>query len=532
MKINGNLAFNTDASGEIQNVYVERLATAPAFTGLQKGRLYFNTTTSLYYYNDGSAWVPFATGGNAAALQAEVDALETSLGASVNADGTFNAAGFAGAANITSATSITNAILQLDTAVNANNELAELDDVTLGTMTNKDVLYYDAVSSTWKNAQPGATSGVQQYDAGLTSFAALTTPGFVSVVDGDTVVTTSLVAPAAGFTISNPAGGAGGNSVFALSDDLAALETLVSTGIAVRTAADTWATRTIVSGATGTIVVADGEGVAGNPTLNLETLTIPTDAGSLLKFSYDTFGRVTATQAVTTADLTTLLDATYVNATGDSMSGNLNMGGNTVTGLANPSVGSDAANKNYVDALSAGLSWKQAVRLASTGNIDLANGGVQSIDGINTQNGDRVLVKDQASSAENGIYIANSGTWTRALDADSTAEMTGLTVFVAEGTQWADTGWTMITDNITIGSSALTFAQFTGAGTYSAGVGLSLTGNTFAVNLGAGIAELPGDEVGLDLFTASAGALILTTNGTARSTDSAASLHLLLDGAS
>ena len=69
MKINGNLVFNGNATGEIQNAYIERLAAAPVFNAAHKGRLYFNTTTALFYYNDGSAWVPFATGGNAAGTE-------------------------------------------------------------------------------------------------------------------------------------------------------------------------------------------------------------------------------------------------------------------------------------------------------------------------------------------------------------------------------------------------------------------------------------------------------------------------------
>lgn len=70
MKINGNLVFDVNGTGEIQNVFIERLATLPTFDANQKGRIAFNTTNSLYYYNNGSVWTPLATGGNAAALQA------------------------------------------------------------------------------------------------------------------------------------------------------------------------------------------------------------------------------------------------------------------------------------------------------------------------------------------------------------------------------------------------------------------------------------------------------------------------------
>lgn len=531
MKINGNLVFNGNATGEIQNAYIERLAAAPVFNAAHKGRLYFNTGTALFYYNDGSAWVPFATGGNAAALQAEVDALEASVGAAVNGDGTFNDNGFSGAQYITSPTSVTDAIMQLDSALNANNTLAELDDVQLGALNNKDILYYNAGATSWVNGQPGSSSGVQGYDAGLKSFADLTGPGFVTIdASGDVVAARTFTMPTEGLTMTNTNGG--GNPVVALANDLAAVEGLTGTGIAVRTATDAWTNRSIVGGLTGTIVVTDGDGVAGNPTLNLETLTIPTNAGNFLKFSYDTYGRVTAVNAVTQSDITALVDTVYVNASGDTMSGNLNMNGSTVTGLAAPSAGSDAATKNYVDALSAGLSWKQAVKVATSANVDLATGGLLTVDGVTLVDGDRVLVKSQTAAAENGVYVAHAGAWTRAADADSAAELDGLTVFVTQGTAMADTGWTQVADSITLGTTAVTFVQFTGAGTYSAGVGLSLTGNTFAVQLGAGIAELPSNEVGLDLHSVNSSALILTTDGSTRSTDSAGKLALLLSGSS
>lgn len=527
MKINGNLVFNGNATGEIQNAYIERLAAAPVFNAAHKGRLYFNTTTALFYYNDGSAWVPFATGGNAAALQAEVDALEASIGAAVNGDGTFNDNGFSGAQYITSPTSVTDAIMQLDSALNANNTLAELDDVQLGALNNKDILYYNAGATSWVNGQPGSSSGVQGYDAGLKSFADLTGPGFVTIdASGDVVAARTFTMPAEGLTMTNTNGG--GNPVVALANDLAAVEGLTGTGIAVRTATDAWTNRSIVGGLTGTIVVTDGDGVAGNPTLNLETLTIPTNAGNFLKFSYDTFGRVTAVNPVTQGDITALIDTVYVNAAGDTMSGNLNMGGNTVTGLGAPTAGSDAATKNYVDALTAGLSWKQAVKAASTGNIDLATGGLLTVDDIALVAGDRVLVKDQTVAAQNGIYVAAAGAWVRAADADVAGELDGLTVFVQQGTVNADTGWTQTADSITLGTTAITFVQFTGAGTYSAGVGLALTGNTFSVNLGAGIVELPSDEVGLDLYSINSSALILTEDGFTRSTSGDAKLALLL----
>src|SRR5690349_17554090 len=101
MRINGNLVLNTDATGEIQNVFIERLASAPSFNSAQKGRIYFNTTTALYYFNNGAAWAPFATGGDASSLQAEVDGVEAALGSGIDGNGDFVASAFSTATNIT-----------------------------------------------------------------------------------------------------------------------------------------------------------------------------------------------------------------------------------------------------------------------------------------------------------------------------------------------------------------------------------------------------------------------------------------------
>ena len=137
-----------------------------------------------------------------------------------------------------------------------------------------------------------------------------------------------------------------------------------------------------------------------------------------------------------------------------------------------PSGSTDAANKAYVDTAVAagvnGLTWKQSVRVATTANGTLssafANG--QTVDGVTLSTGDRILIKNQSSGAENGIYTVNaSGAPTRATDADTGAEMLQATVSVQEGTTNADTTWVCTTNaTITLGSTALTFTQLSGAG--------------------------------------------------------------------
>jgi len=159
---------------------------------------------------------------------------------------------------------------------------------------------------------------------------------------------------------------------------------------------------------------------------------------------------------------------------------------NKLTNLATPTSDSDAATKAYVDAARSGLDVKQSVRAATTANITLS--GTQTVDGVALTAGDRVLVKDQTSGSQNGIYVVAAGAWARATDADTSTEVTpGMFTFVEEGTSNADSGWVLSTNStITLGTTSLAFAQFSGAGTISVDATLSKSGST--IGLASGVA--------------------------------------------
>lgn len=172
------------------------------------------------------------------------------------------------------------------------------------------------------------------------------------------------------------------------------------------------------------------------------------------------------------------------------------MGGNRIRGLGAPTTDTDAATKAYVDAVAQGLSVKESVRAATTGNISLS--GTQTVDGVALAVGDRVLVKDQTTGANNGLWVVASGAWARPTDADSGDDLRGMFAFVEEGTVNGDSGWVLITDPpITVGTTPLTFAQFTGGGTVSAGAGLTKTGVVLDVGAGNGI-TVTADAVAVD----------------------------------
>ena len=172
------------------------------------------------------------------------------------------------------------------------------------------------------------------------------------------------------------------------------------------------------------------------------------------------------------------------------------LGGFRLTGLGDPQGSQDAVTKAYVDLTVQGLEPKQSVRAASTANIATLSGAM-TIDGVALVAGDRVLVKDQTTASQNGIYVVTAGAWTRAVDADVWGELISAYVFVESGTTNADMGYLSTVDaGGTLGTTAVTFVQFTGAGQILAGAGLTKSGNTLDVGAGTGIA-VAADTVGL-----------------------------------
>ena len=168
--------------------------------------------------------------------------------------------------------------------------------------------------------------------------------------------------------------------------------------------------------------------------------------------------------------------------------GDVSMATYKITGLGTPTANTDAATKAYVDSVTEGLHIHESVVAATTANVNLANAleNGDTLDGITLATGNRILVKNQTTTSENGIYVVQaSGQPTRATDFDTAAEVdSGDFVFVYGGTVNASTGWVQTNRPATIGTDAINFTQFSGAGTYGAGNGLTLTGNTFSINTG------------------------------------------------
>jgi hypothetical protein len=163
--------------------------------------------------------------------------------------------------------------------------------------------------------------------------------------------------------------------------------------------------------------------------------------------------------------------------------GTVDVSSKRITGLATPTQATDAATKGYVDASSQGLDIKNSVRAATTTNITLS--GTQTVDGVALAVGNRVLVKDQTTASQNGIYVVASGLWSRAVDADDNGDLTaGSFTFVEEGTYNNDSGWVISTNGeIVIGTDGIAWTQFSGTGSYSASNGVQLIGTNFSANV-------------------------------------------------
>lgn len=251
------------------------------------------------------------------------------------------------------------------------------------------------------------------------------------------------------------------------------------------------------------------------------TLTSVGTAGTYTKVTTDAKGRVTAGTTLAATDIPTLTAAKISDFDTQVRSSRLDQmavpttsvafNNQKITGLADPTSAQDAATKAYVDGVAQGLDAKASVRVGTTANITLS--GTQTIDSVALSAGDRVLVKNQSTTAQNGIYVVAAGAWTRATDADTFNELISAFTFVEEGSVNADTGY-VSTANAggTLGVTAVTFVQFSSAGSFVAGTGLTLTGNTFDVVGTANRIVANADSI--DIASTYVGQTSITTLGT------------------
>jgi hypothetical protein len=281
---------------------------------------------------------------------------------------------------------------------------------------------------------------------------------------------------------------------------------------------------------TGGVVAATGNVSGGN----LTTAGVLSVTGNANVGNLGTGGLITATGNVSGGNLTT---GGIVNATGNIVSGanvvtdlivgktasvtitaigsdqninlvptgigTVNVGNFIISNVATPVASTDAATKQYVDDVAQGLHTHDSCNAATSTTLATSSGGTvtynngtsgvgatltttgsyTTIDGVTLSNGMRILVKDEANTAHNGIYDRTSSTvLTRSVDFNTPVEMAGGDfTFVTAGTLYDNTGWVMPDPVTTVGTSPVVWVQFSGAGTYTAGTGLTLDGNQFNI---------------------------------------------------
>jgi len=196
--------------------------------------------------------------------------------------------------------------------------------------------------------------------------------------------------------------------------------------------------------------------------------TVNSNVGTHTKITINAKGLATAGSQASLTDLAVPTAAFSFNS-------------QNLTNLADPVNAQDAATKAYVDSTAQGLDTKASCVVASTVNIATLS-GLLTVDGITVVAGDRVLVKNQTAQADNGIYVASASAWTRSADMNVWTEFPAAYTFIEQGTTQADTGWVCtVNQGGTLGTTPVTWTQFSGAAGYTAGTGLTLTGNVFSI---------------------------------------------------
>ena len=280
---------------------------------------------------------------------------------------------------------------------------------------------------------------------------------------------------------------------------------------------------------TNNFTVTSGAVTAKNITLGSSTLTLgstTTAIAGITELTVDNlnFNGNTITSTDTNGDIVLSPNGT----------GKVDVSGSIITGLSEPVNATDAATKNYVDTVAEGLHIHEAAHCATTdtlatlsgGTVTYNNGtagvgatltlsaGLSAIDGHTLTNGDRILVKNEAAQANNGMYVRTSATvLTRSADFNTAAEIGGGDfTFVENGTLYGNTGWVQTEEVLTVGTDAVIWQQFSGTGTFTAGAGLTIAGTEF--NVGGTTNRITVNPDSIDIASTYVGQTSITTLGT------------------
>lgn len=242
-----------------------------------------------------------------------------------------------------------------------------------------------------------------------------------------------------------------------------------------------------INGVTVLSATSLGTAVVASSLTSVGTIASGTWRGTIVEVAYGGTGTNNGSITGASGNLTFTAASGNNNVTVvPTGTGVLDVSSKKIINVADPTSDTDAANKRYVDSAVQGLDIRQSVQYTTTGAVTLTGSSNTNIDGAPTLvNGDRILVKNQGDSTANGVYVVNtSGAWTRSADFNASASITpNVFFFVEGGTLFSDSGWTLTTDGpITIGTTGLTFTQFSGAGQITVTSPLVKNGNALSID--------------------------------------------------
>jgi len=479
---------------ELQNARIQNLSTAPSSP--VSGQIYFDTVTKVLYFYDGLQWVP--TSGSTEVIQ---DLIGSSLSGGVGLTSTYDDGSGTTTIDLDN-TTVTAGSYGSTTQIPTFTVDAQGRLTAAGTV--------DVATTLSIAAESGTADTVNLLTDTLTFSAG---EGIDTTVSNNTITIAGEDA-----TTTNKGIASFESADFDVSTGHVSLEDTVVKGIVTDSGALTPSGHglSILGGEgvdvthVGTTITVTGEdatsvnkGIAsfdstdftvssGNVTLNVERVEDVVSnlviGGTGIDATYvDGSGTLTIdidSTVTTNSGTQTLTNKTL--GSGNSLSASLDAGSNKIINLAAPTSPNDAATKAYVDAVSEGLHIHQAAKAYASANVDIATSleAGDVLDGVTLTAGDRVLLNGQTNQSQNGIYVVQStGAAVRAIDFDAPSEVaSGDFIFVSSGTVFANTGWVQTNVVGTIGTDPISFTQFSGAGTYTAGAGLSLVGTVFSID--------------------------------------------------